>query len=536
MAVSSLVGFVIAYAAIVLWVGAGWAAQKHRSLPLFHCGGATRWLLRVLLLVTVAGVTAVTVRISYASFLADAPPLSNTVAPSPASDEKYKPPLALALADGAIVLFGVVVLPIPKYMGVGRLSLLSFEQLVWIHLAASFGLFGMMVAHAVAMQRIDGVGLVVAIASGIAILGGLLRHYVSYKYFRITHLSGVVALVFVVIHAGRSLIMLVPGGLLWLIDCYLRIRDARAGSSLVTLAFNPINDLISLTIDVEDGCAPPVPGQFALLLCPDIDYIPHPFSVASCETIPVGGAVEESSRVSVASCPLSESPTLTVKRLTFFIRRRPSSSSWTYKLSQLALNEAAPQVTQPLRVCGFHGELQVPLRQCATVILIAGGIGVTPMLHIFDSIAQNPLHVAPLVTSIHFLWVGRDEEDVRTVNPNVDKRLTQLQTTKPDVTCQFTYFSTQSRSVKPVPLQPMTRIPRPVNPDGALLPSQLRQLIGPFRIVDGRPKWPEELLNYRVTGGSPVGCYICGPEPLMEESAAAARACSYFVHTEAFQI
>lgn len=559
----SFVGFVIAYAVLVSVVGVGWFLQRHLRSPFVRTIFRERCV-RVLLTLMLFAVTAVQVAISNSDYSENSSQMGGNTTTADSSNSLQVPssgrpggegdrsPIGLAFGDGCMIMFGALMLPAVRYSFLSRLLRTSFERLIWLHTIASIGMIVLMVAHWAAMG-LSGSGVVVFLASIIAAIPGLLRHF-NYKFFRLTHLSVVVAILAVIVHAPKVLIMLLPGLAMWVYDITRRWRhEARFASARVTWHYHPSNQLIELTIERHHKSQPPKPAQFAALIIPDIDLVPHPISIAyykrgfeepgPSNVPPPPGASSGAASVEMTMPRSSES-----EYFTFFIRKT-KDDSWTGKLATLAQNSVAPK--KPLRIAGIHGELSIPLEKCSHLIFVAGGIGITPWLHVVDSLAaREPSNAAAgsvCVMSVSFLWVGRHKEDVNVIGPQLGARLNQLALRH--TTLKF--FDTGRPSERSVPVE-ISEVPLG---DGNHLeelqiiqdpPSNSGENNGGFSIIcEGRPDIAKEIFAVLSTIRSidstsvqekRIGVFVCGPPALATDVTSSCDKQNILCHSEAFDM
>eukprot|EP00047_Mylnosiga_fluctuans_P005539 m.241090 g.241090 ORF g.241090 m.241090 type:complete len:808 (-) comp13782_c0_seq1:109-2532(-) len=186
-------------------------------------------------------------------------------------------------------------------------------------------------------------------------------HYVSYT----TLIAGVLW------HASASWEFLLPGVALWFFDRCVRIyRSARA---VDIVKITPLDCGAAGNV-TEIRCTAPIkffPGQYCFLNVANVSLLEwHPFTISSA---PHGD-------------------------LTFHIKDM-GANTFTGRLFDCASQLDSLLVS----VDGPYG-LPIDYSKYSTVLLVAGGIGVTPIKSIFESLRQSPLPA----TRVHMLWVVRD--------------------------------------------------------------------------------------------------------------------------------
>jgi len=81
-----------------------------------------------------------------------------------------------------------------------------------------------------------------------------------------------------------------------------------------------------------------------------------------------------------------------------------------------------------IKVDGPYGALSIPIYQSySTIILCAGGIGITPMMSILmelNSYCEKGMLLD--VNEIHFIWAAKSEEPFKLWFPNLSKDISSL--------------------------------------------------------------------------------------------------------------
>jgi len=102
--------------------------------------------------------------------------------------------------------------------------------------------------------------------------------------------------------------------------------------------------------------------------------------------------------------------------LSFHVKAMPGES-WTAKLARLVstgrAHEATGQVDVEVKLRGPYGSLSVNLADYSHIFLIAGGIGITPMLPILDRVrywcTNDKARKFPSLNRVTVVWVARKE-------------------------------------------------------------------------------------------------------------------------------
>ena len=135
-----------------------------------------------------------------------------------------------------------------------------------------------------------------------------------------------------------------------------------------------------LTLDVTGFSQSFEPGAYCYLQIPSISLNEfHPFSISCYPTVTRG-----------------------VSRLTFHILDM-GRDSFTHRLFNRIQNASAADIaSMRVRVDGPYGRLQVDLTRYKTIVLVAGGIGITPFLSILEWLAEQKIHC-----TVHLIWTSR---------------------------------------------------------------------------------------------------------------------------------
>jgi len=217
-------------------------------------------------------------------------------------------------------------------------------------------------------------------------------------FYRFHVLLGFAFFFFALIHyeGGQLIGFTIVPILLWVFDLYLRGRELYGSNShytnneLVSAVVLPPpmtgnnSDVSNSVIELQfkkggDRSLRYEPGQFAFLCVPQVSlFEAHPFSISSAP----GDAVT-----------------------TFHIK---VDGDWTKKLRNwIASNSGLPTI----RMEGPYGRLSVPLlesKMYQNIILVSGGIGITPMISLLSHIKnQYQSSYLPSISSIKFIWILR---------------------------------------------------------------------------------------------------------------------------------
>jgi predicted ferric reductase len=225
-------------------------------------------------------------------------------------------------------------------------------------------------------------GVVAWVFMAIIFLSTFIRRY-KWEVFLVVHLgSWVIVLIFSIIHYETFLVMLGLPLLVYTIDVLYRTINVMVPETTL-MEQTPIAtaDGGMTMLKIRKSGLIFRPGQWVLLKVKPIDRFVqwHPFSISSYD-----GQYDDGTF------------TVHIKNM--------GPNTWTGKLHRTELGANDVQVDGPF------GELSVPLEKYSTILLAAGGIGVTPFMNIIGTACkQGRLHSDVRVT---FVWVVKDFDDV----------------------------------------------------------------------------------------------------------------------------
>lgn len=293
-------------------------------------------------------------------------------------------------------------------------------------------------------------------------------HYVSYTTLIIA----------VLWHAQAAWEFLLPGLSLWFLDrC---VRAYRSSKAVTVRNITAIHCQAAGNV-TEIRCTRPFPyypGQYCFINIPSISLLEwHPFTISSASTYEV----------------------------TFHIKDM-GPRTFTGRLYQAA------QLQTPLTVSldGPYG-MPIDFSQYTKVLLVAGGIGVTPVKSIFESLRGQPVSY---LRCVHLLWVVRDASLLRLMEGSLQDL---------PATAGMTTFNS-SLYID--------------NPASALDAASLGLPMGcPPNTQIGRPNFSLALKG--VVGAEPpsnVLLFVCGPGGISAACEALAQAEGWNFHTETFAL
>ena len=388
-------------------------------------------------------------------------------------------PIFKAFGEGTKFIFVFLFIPVPKYISIGKIFFgMSVERALPFHILMGITLVVVSTVHFAGItvyftnarftkwifawqsDHRNLAGFLAWIFILLTALPAMFLRRQFYSFFRVSHFLFLFVVVFAVIHQYELALMLIPGILFWLADVGCRaVNLVRAKPVLVESEAS--RNLVTLKISTA-WRNPPQPGQYCFLHLSAVGVVLHPFTVATY-----------ANRVA-----------------TFYIKPQ-GKGTWTGTLHQLVIDH---HPLGDMMLMGPFGTLMVPLEAVSHAIVVAGGIGVTPMLSIAEGAAKSGN-----ITIVDFVWSCRDEDILRAFEPLIASLPSGVNST---------IYCTSGQ------------------------PNNDPQNEG--KRVVGRPNFSEIFAGAARRRAGLVGVYICGPEKMMNEAAAAAINEGFLIHTETF--
>lgn len=237
---------------------------------------------------------------------------------------------------------------------------------------------------------------------GVNIAMGVMMRRKLYKVFQYSHkYIGIVFYVVCLVHASNFWYTNLPGMVLWLCDKWVRGIATSRLFVPTELSWHERNRTTMIKLS-SDSLPDYKPGQYFFINIPCLSLNEwHPFT---------------------ASAVLDDGIVLYIKNMQ---RKKGAGESWTSKLAELALGD---NPTMPVvRLSGPFGH--VSFENHETILLFAGGIGITPMIAIFaglrkritemdlaHKIAQQngqPQSTQPRHKNVRLTWMSRSISEFR---------------------------------------------------------------------------------------------------------------------------
>eukprot|EP00656_Telonema_subtile_P055671 TRINITY_DN868_c0_g1_i4.p1 TRINITY_DN868_c0_g1~~TRINITY_DN868_c0_g1_i4.p1 ORF type:complete len:767 (+),score=132.44 TRINITY_DN868_c0_g1_i4:143-2443(+) len=405
----------------------------------------------------------------------------------------------------ATLVMGLLMLPVSRNSILSKAMSLSWESMLYVHIVLGYSLFAIVFAHmgcfyktydeqgsfpsdilAVPMQFPLNGGTVnagdnftIPLATVVMILAIVLILIPSYhvirrarfEVFYYSHHFFVVLYITVLIHAHNGWYFILPGLCTYIIDrCCRWVYTAT--TPLVVVDISAEAEITALTVRRVAGKGlEHTAGQYMMINVPAISAFEwHPFTISSA--------------------PQDE-------HSTFHIKAMPSQSdgvlTWTEQLNNLAAVAATDTTARSHLVVNCEGPYGRPpvwgdySAAEDTIVLAAGGIGVTPL----NSTLRHLSHQAEaglLQAQVHLVWVCRDA-NVFTL-PEFAKTLALVEAQSPQFKVSLYDTSMQSKNL----VQCI---------DTEALSGKLNA---------GRPDW-HELLGSEGRGL----VYACGPAAMVDQ-------------------
>jgi predicted ferric reductase len=372
--------------------------------------------------------------------------------------------------------FAMLLLPTTRYAAVYRIIGSAYERTLWLHPLIGFALFVCASVHAFMSIFVDRdlriSGLIAYIFIVILTVTALLRGF-SFRIFRFTHFLFIPALLFTGLHIQQKFLwVILPGLVFYVIDIILRAFNvARAGTTVVSLRDVVGNGNLTELQIKADWDAMPSPSAYCLIGV-GIDPL-HPFSVASYNH--------------------------ETKVATFYAK---TVGAATARLASRAAVFTSDQAGAGIICMGPFGSPQFDLAAVEGLLLVAGGIGVTPIMYALQWLSaatqQLKLH------HVNVVWALREEAVAVALEPHISSELAKV--AQRGVAVQLNVMVTTAVSIP--------------------------------KLQHGRPNIAASANDLckmmQKLNGAKAGIFCCGPEPLMAACASAAKDNDFYLHQETF--
>jgi len=296
---------------------------------------------------------------------------------------------------------------------------------------------------------------------------------------------------------------LLPGIFLYLIDLIIRTWRARGKVQCIAVVEGPDIMLVKLVKRNFHF----TPGQYVYLNFPQISHFEwHPFSIISAP---------------------SESPTRDTE-FTVAIRNM-GPNTWSGKVTKLFQNQLLTR-SIAVRVEGPYGVLSIDIYQYPVLVLIAGGIGIAPLISILIEHHNNP---SVTYEKLYFLWSAKQQDYL----PHFANTLQVIEENDLLGKIEMLRYTTRDRDS----MLNRSFSSLEASQHGLSLSGRLTNSVPEFN--NGRPKFKE--FFSQLTSQHPkssIGVVVCGPRSMAQE---VSSLCQYYnrkrgppihIHCENFEV
>ena len=306
-----------------------------------------------------------------------------------------------AIGTALAPMLSVALMPVSRRSIINAALGLSYERALLFHQACMHAVLVVVVAHAAVNVLENGVPILLSRAENsagkgpiygtvAAVLFALMATLASpplrrrwWKLFKASHvLFFPIALILACIHAKMVIPYVLPPIGLYLLDRMLATvysARARVGQMVVL----PPGNAVRLHVHLENTHVGP--DQFAWLCVPELGQTEwHPYTMVTEWEHP--------------------------NDVAFLIALTPGNdSSFGARLVDMT-HDAGGECTVKVRVDGPYGRLPVDLRNYTAAVLIAGGVGITPMPRLTRACLDAHLGLKGRMRSVTLMWTSRDAD------------------------------------------------------------------------------------------------------------------------------
>lgn len=310
-----------------------------------------------------------------------------------------------------------------------------------------------------------------------------------FELFYYTHHFFIIFFITGLIHAWSMWYFTGGGMILWFIDRLIRFYKSSKSFPVVSIHSHNNGDITQITLQANNFAYRA--GQYAFINIPSITPLEwHPFTISSSP----GDA-----------------------NVTFHIKNM-GKNTWTARLARVYGRDASFDSLPVVNIDGPYGNPPPFMdEQHDTLLLVAGGIGITPIISIFKD--QYQLHRqshpnSKMLKHVYLLWVVRDMSSLEMFREVFDD-------ISNDPHCQSKFHIilrvTQRSFSKAYSLTAETT---PLNPQPIM----------------GRPNLLQEFGDIAQTCGKNVLAMVCGPNVMIKEVQSAAYKFKFDLHVETFEL
>lgn len=328
-------------------------------------------------------------------------------------------------------------------------------------------------------------------------------------------------------HAAYAAEFLVPGLALWVLDRTVRVWYSNFRSVEVTSATHYAEGDVT-KLRFAGKMLSPRPGQIVWVQVPGVSWLNwHPFTIIP--SIHAGSSAMKG-HVGEATIAIRALGGYTKKVMGHLLEANAGhhgngncENTRSHANSMMETNAIAPSIR--IRVDGPYGTGRLQYSNFPVIVLVAGGIGITPALAISTHIVNEALKKNTPCTSsslgeahhvhqhqhIHLLWTVRDINHLSWFEEELSSLVSLSQSQKLPVTLDVSIYVTNGGKDSMKEEQQM---------GGAAYKYQ-----GPGKIHHGRPnmvEWFQHVTASLRPGLGDVAVNLCGPRPLVRSARKAA--------------
>lgn len=331
------------------------------------------------------------------------------------------------------------------------------------------------------------------------------RYFFEVFYFAHRVLS-IVGFVFTILHAPSFIgpALSVPLAL-YALGLLYRWSSAFTGSYKASATVNSVSGSTTLVLE-----STPKTGKMAMRVNPGSYFLVRLPAISATQWHPFSSIVTPDG-----------------KSLGFCIKAM-GSGSFTRKL----LEKAGTQYDLTANLCGPFGKISLNVEQYDAVVLVAGGVGITPMMSLINQARLFPTSLsdkAAKTSDWYVLWSVREPEDILMMEQFLPTQ------------AQLEYAARASNNLQ----DPNTAIlgaagPQPININWMFHVSNARsdgvvtRANGETISYRGGQPILDELINTSRFNGRRVTVMACGPPTMTVEAQSLARNCNFDFHKEVF--
>lgn len=328
-----------------------------------------------------------------------------------------------------------------------------------------------------------------------------------FEVFYFTHrVLSIVGFVFTILHAPKfiGLALCVPLGL-YALGLLYRWSSAFTGSYKASATVHSGSNSTTLVLE-----STPKTGKMAMNVNPGSYFLVRLPAVSATQWHPFSSVVT----------PDGKSLGFTIKAM--------GNGSFTRKL----LEKAGTQYEFTANLCGPFGKMSLNVDRYDAVVLVAGGVGITPMMSLINQSrlfpsATNDSDKAPKASDWYVLWSVREPEDILMMEQFLPTH------------AQLDYAARASIQDPNMAILG-NNAPSPVNINWMFHVSNARtdgvvtRTNGETLSYRGGKPIMDELINSSRFNGRKVTVVACGPPTMTVEAQALARNCNFDFHKEVF--